>query len=90
MKTRENSLLLYASDVETFRVDAPYCRILFTTRDGGIALFLGAQAVKLGMLEPEQANVLLREWAQRDDPRLAQIETDLQVILRIGGRPAEF
>jgi hypothetical protein len=62
-----------ASDVEAFRVDAPYCRMLFTTRDGGIALFLGAQAVKLGMLEPGQANLLLREWARRDDPRLPQI-----------------
>jgi hypothetical protein len=45
------------------------------------ALFLGAQAVKLGMLEPEQANALLREWAQRDDPRLAQIAERLGTCL---------
>jgi hypothetical protein len=62
-----------ANDVETFRVDAPCCRWLFTTRDAGIALSLGAQALRLGMLERGQANELLRKWAQRDDPQLAQI-----------------
>ena len=62
-----------ASDVESFRVEAPYCRTLFTTRNSSIALFLGAKTVKLDTLKPEQAKELLHEWAQRDDPRLGQI-----------------
>jgi tetratricopeptide (TPR) repeat protein len=77
-----------ARHVEPFLVNALRCRTLFTTRNADIALRLGAQEVPLGVLEPEQAVALLREWAKRDDPALPDIAERLGYLplaLRLAG-----
>ncbi len=62
-----------ARHVEPFRVEAPRCRTLFTTRDGNIGMSLGAEEVKLGVLKPSQSLELLGQWAGRDDPAFPDI-----------------
>ncbi len=61
--------------VEPFIVDAPRCRILFTTRNADLALSstYRADLVMIGALTPEQALRLLHQRAQRSDPELSQI-----------------
>ena len=79
---RDKAVLLVLDNVwdarylEPFRIDAPHCCTLFTSRDRGIALSLGAQEVKLEVLTPDQALALLREWVGRDDPQLPQLRSD--------------
>lgn len=41
----------------------PRCRLLVTTRDGGLAAALGAQERRLDVLEPDAALRLLADWA---------------------------
>ena len=41
----------------------PRCRLLVTTRDGGLAGALGAQEHRLDVLEPDAALSLLADWA---------------------------
>ncbi|MBZ0280696.1 MAG: TIR domain-containing protein [Anaerolineae bacterium] len=59
--------------IEPFLADAPRCRFLFTTRDGSIALALGAGEIRLDVMKPAQAVELLRDWARRDDEALPEI-----------------
>lgn len=66
-----------ANHVLPFRVEAPRCRTVFTTRDGGIALTVGASEVRLGTLNKEQALSLLFEWAGRHDDSMADIANRL-------------
>jgi hypothetical protein len=64
----------YARHVKPFwEVDAPRCCLLFTTRDGSIALGLGAQEVRLDVLKPDEAVTMLQKWAERDEPALPDI-----------------
>jgi WD40 repeat protein len=76
---RDKAALLLLDDVwdkrhvDPFLVEAPRCRILFTTRNGSIALSLCAGEIKLGVFQPAQAVELLREWAGRDDPAFSDI-----------------
>ena len=62
-----------ARHIEPFRLTAPRMRTLFSTRDGGIALAVGASEVRLDTLKPFEALALVREWAGRDDPEMAAI-----------------
>ena len=62
-----------ARHVEPFVVEAPRCRMLFTTRNADIALGLGARDIRLDVLEPEQAISLLREWTGRGEPVFPEI-----------------
>lgn len=59
--------------VEPFLVEAPRCRLLFTTRQAKMAVSLGAFQVPLGTLSPVQAEEFLRRRAGRDDPGYAEI-----------------
>ena len=76
---RDKAALLVLDDVwdkrhvDPFLLEAPRCRILFTTRNGNIALSLCAGEIKLGVFQPVQAVELLREWAGRDDPAFPDI-----------------
>jgi len=77
-----------AEHIQPFRLEAPRCRTLFTTRDGGIALAVGASEVRLGTLNKEQSLALLREWAGRDDEKLADIAEklgNLPLALKLAG-----
>jgi WD40 repeat protein len=74
--------------VESFQVDAPRCHILFTTRDGNIALSVGANEVKLGTLTPAQSLALLREWTGHEDTAMGEIAERLGYLplaLKIAG-----
>ncbi|HKV07617.1 MAG TPA: TIR domain-containing protein [Thermoanaerobaculia bacterium] len=91
---RERSVLLVLDDVweadhvRPFQVEAPFSRLLITSRSASIALSLGAQPVKLGALTPEQAHRLLRERAGRDDPAIEAITSRLgyhPLALRLAG-----
>jgi WD40 repeat protein len=44
----------------------PRCRLLITTRDGGLATALGAQEHRLDVLSENQALALLARWADQD------------------------
>ena len=59
--------------VEPFLVDAPRCRILFTTRKGDISHALGAESFVLDVLRPAEAVALLVKRSSRDDPAFPQI-----------------
>lgn len=75
-------------EIEAFLIDAPNCRTLFTTRNSSIALRLGFQIFRLGMLKPEQAVDLLRDWANHDDPTfrlIAQRLGYLPLALNLAG-----
>jgi hypothetical protein len=48
----------------------PRCRLLVTTRDGGLAAALGAQERRLDVLEPDAALSLLAAWAGQPVPAL--------------------
>ena len=77
-----------AEHIQPFRLEAPRCRTLFTTRDGGIALAIGASEVRLGTLNQEQSLELLREWAGRDDEKLPDIAEklgNLPLALKLAG-----
>jgi WD40 repeat protein len=80
---RDRAALLVLDDVwdkrhvDPFLVEAPRCRVLFTTRNGNIALSLCAGEIKLGVFQPVQAVELLREWAGRDDPAFPDISKRL-------------
>jgi WD40 repeat protein len=50
--------------VEPFRTDAPRCKILFTTREAGVAAALGAPEYCVDVLEPTKALELLARYAQ--------------------------
>jgi hypothetical protein len=62
-----------ARHVEPFIVEAPRCRVLFTTRNADIALGLDAREIPLDVLAPEQAISLLREWTGRGEPVFPEI-----------------
>lgn len=77
-----------AAHVAAFRFEQRRSRLLFTTRNGTIALQFGAQEVRLGTLTRGQARALLREWAGRDDPSLEGIADRLGYLplaLRLAG-----
>jgi len=77
-----------AEHIQPFRLEAPRCRTLFTTRDDGIALSVGASEVRLGTLNKEQSLELLREWAGHDDNKLADIAEklgNLPLALKLAG-----
>jgi len=91
---RDKAALLVLDDVwdkrhvDPFLVEAPRCRILFTTRNGNIALSLCAGEVKLGTFQPAQAIRLLREWAGRDDaafPDIAKRLGYLPLAVKLAG-----
>lgn len=74
--------------VSLFRIEAPRCRTLFTTRDGGIALSVGASEVRLGTLTQDQSLALLSEWAGRTDrtmPQIAERLGYLPLALKLAG-----
>jgi hypothetical protein len=48
----------------------PRCRLLVTTRDGGLAAALGAQERRLDVLEPDAALSLLAAWAGQPSAKL--------------------
>jgi hypothetical protein len=88
------SVLLVLDDVwdvhhvEPFITDAPRCRLLFTARDRGIALALGASEIRVGKLNQGQAVDLLREWSEREDPALPEIAKrlgNLPLALKLAG-----
>lgn len=51
------------TDVETFQVGGPNCRLLITTRDAEIAHSLGARLQPVDVMAREQAIKLLEQWA---------------------------
>jgi hypothetical protein len=77
-----------ARHVEPFRVDAPRCRVLFTTRDARITAALGAYDHSLDVLTTEQSLELL---ARRSNQPLGSLlaEAALQVLWGTGRYDAE-
>jgi hypothetical protein len=75
-------------------IEAPRSRVLFTTRNESIGKGLGASLVKVGVMKPQQALELLREWAGRDLPEMPMIAKNLGHLplgLKIaGGRLSEM
>ncbi|RME99475.1 MAG: toll/interleukin-1 receptor domain-containing protein, partial [Alphaproteobacteria bacterium] len=65
----EKSVLLVFDDVwdedciKPFRIEAPQCRTLFTTRSMEVIENVGATPVQVDILSPEQALDLLAKWA---------------------------
>ena len=55
------------SDVEPFQLDPGDSRILYTSRDRGIAGPLGAESEDVGQLDAEQARRFLGRWSGRGD-----------------------
>ncbi|WP_437714301.1 NB-ARC domain-containing protein [Sorangium sp. So ce448] len=77
-----------ARHVEPFLVNAPRVKVLFTTRDAGIALGLGATELRLGTMLPDESVALLREGAGREDDSfgtLARRLGHLPLALKIAG-----
>jgi hypothetical protein len=61
----------------------PRCRMLITTRDGGLATSLGAEPYRLDVLSEEAALMLLAEWSSLDElPEVA-----VQVANECGNLP---
>ncbi|CAN98931.1 conserved hypothetical protein with Apaf-1 domain [Sorangium cellulosum So ce56] len=74
--------------IEPFLVNAPRVRILFTTRDAGIALALGATELRLGPMLPDESVALLRQWAGREDNAFGTIARrlgHLPLALKLAG-----
>jgi len=53
-------------DVEPFRLDTGRSRLLYTSRDKGIAGPLGAESQEVGVLDDAQARRFLCRWSGRD------------------------
>jgi len=70
-------------DIEPFRAESPRSRLLFTTRDGGIAGAVGAEQVIAGLLTPEQSRLLLAQWAKLKPEDLPPEAAD---VIRESGR----
>lgn len=74
------------TDVETFRVGGPKCRLLFTTRHASIARDLAAAVHRVPLMTPPEAVVLLVEWSGN---RLHQAAPTLKdtIVRRLGYLP---
>jgi 1,2-phenylacetyl-CoA epoxidase catalytic subunit len=61
--------------LKLFIADAPRCRVLFTSRDAGLATSpdFTAELIQLGTLKPEEALQLLRDRVGDDDPAYPEI-----------------
>jgi hypothetical protein len=70
-----------ARDIEPFRADSPRSRVLFTTRDGGIAAAVGAEQVVAGLLTAGQSRELLAK-----STRLNELPKEAADIIRESGR----
>jgi hypothetical protein len=89
---RERACLLIAddmwqrTDVETFCVGGPKCRLLFTTRNAAIARDLAAAVHPVPLMTPTEAVALLEEWAGAG---LAQTSPDLKarIVRRLDRLP---
>jgi hypothetical protein len=89
---KERACLLILDDVwqhthaDAFRVDAPRCRLLLTTRDAEIARELSAQVQPIPVMTSDDAIKLLEEWA---DEHLNETAPELkeQIVKRLGYLP---
>lgn len=72
--------------VQVFRVDAPSCRLLLTTRDVEVARALGGQVQPIPVMKPDDAIKLLDVWA---DGHLIKAELALKrkIVKRLGYLP---
>jgi len=72
--------------VEAFRVDAPRCHLLLTTRDTEIAREVGARVQPIPVMMPEDAIKLLDVWA---DGRMDGVDQALKehIVKRLGYLP---
>jgi hypothetical protein len=69
-----------SSHVEDIRLAlGTRCRILITTRDGGLSTALGAQEHKVGILSDQQASELLAQWT---DYPVSELPTEASEIIR--------
>ena len=74
--------------VQPFLSEERRCRVLFTTRNGNISSHLGADEVRLDVMEPGPARALLIKWAGRDESefgRIAERLGYLPLALKIAG-----
>jgi NB-ARC domain/TIR domain/APAF-1 helical domain len=89
---KERTCLLILDDVwqhthaNVFRVDAPHCHLLLTTRDAEIARELGAQIRPISVMTPDDAIVLLEDWAEGHLAETSQ-ELKAQIVRRLGYLP---
>jgi WD40 repeat protein len=52
-----------ARDIEPFRAESPRSRLVFTTRDAGIASGTGAQLLTPDFLSPDESRAMLASWS---------------------------
>jgi len=74
-----------SSDIETLRADSPRSRLLFTTRDAGIAAAVGARQHIANLLTERQAREVFARWSGSDAAKLPPIAKEL--IQECGGLP---
>jgi WD40 repeat protein len=73
------------AEIEPLLAESPRSRFLFTTRNSGIAKFVGARQCAAELLDPAQSRKLLAAWAGLDSERLPSEAND--VIAECGRLP---